>query len=280
LAAIGIVGVCVWEFITRDPIVDLPLLQNFNFAFTNIVMFAVGFILFGTTQLLPQYTQTLLGYTATQAGLVISPGGFAVMAMMPLVGYLVSHYQPKWLIAFGMFVEGCALFYMTNFDTEVSFGTLALARVIQAAGLAFLFVPINVAAYVGLPKGKSNNASALINLARNLGGSFGVSLANTMLVRRSQFHQSRLVSSSTFTNTAYHNALRNITRNLIGHGASPVIAAQRAVAQLYQGIQQQATMLSYLDVFKVLGIGAFLMIGLVVFLKRLTRGDMGHAPMH
>jgi len=280
LAVIGIVGVCVWEFMTTDPIVDLPLLKNFNFAFTNIVMFAVGFILFGTTQLLPQYTQSLLGYTATQAGLVISPGGFAVMAMMPLVGYLVSHYQPKWLIAFGMLIEGCALFFMTNFDTQVSFGTLAMARVFQAAGLAFLFVPITTAAYVGLPKGKSNNASALINLARNLGGSFGVSLSNTMLTRRSQFHQSRLVSSATFTNAAYNNALRNITRNLISQGASPVVAARRAVAQFYEVVQQQATMLSYLDVFKMLGVLSFLMIGLVVFLKRLSRQDMGHAPAH
>ena len=89
---------------------------------TNLIMFAVGFILFGTTQLLPQYTQTLLGYNATWAGLVISPGGFAVMAMMPMVGYLVTHYQPKWLIVLGMFIEGCSLFYMTRFDTQTSSG--------------------------------------------------------------------------------------------------------------------------------------------------------------
>jgi DHA2 family multidrug resistance protein len=280
LSAIGIIGLLIWEFMIPNPIVDLPLLKNFNFAFTNVVMFAVGFILFGTTQLLPQYTQTLLGYTATQAGLVISPGGFAVMAMMPVVGYLVSHYQPKWLIAFGMLVEGFALFYMTNFDTQVNFYTLALARVFQAAGLAFLFVPINVAAYVGLPKGKSSNASALINLARNLGGSFGVSLANTMLYRRSQFHQSRLLSSETFTPSAYQAALHNITRNLVSQGANPAAAARRAVAVLYDGVGRQATMLSYIDVFKALGVAAFLMIGLVIFLKRLSRQDMGQMPMH
>ena len=280
LSTTGIVGLLIWEFITPHPIVDLPLMKDFNFAFTNVVMFSVGFILFGTTQLLPQYTQTLLGYTATLAGLVISPGGFAVMAMMPVVGYLVSRHQPKWLIAFGMMIEGLALFYMTHFDTQVNFGTLALARAIQAAGLAFLFVPINVAAYIGLPKGKSNNASALINLARNLGGSFGVSLTNTMLYRRSQFHQSRLLSNETFTNTAYQAALRNITHNLIRQGANPALAARRAVAVLYDSVGRQATMLSYIDVFKALGITAFLMIGLVVFLKRLSRQEMGHMPMH
>ncbi|HEX4054888.1 MAG TPA: DHA2 family efflux MFS transporter permease subunit [Tepidisphaeraceae bacterium] len=273
LAVVGIVGAIVWEFITPTPIVDLPLFKNFNFAFNCMAMFAVGFILFGTTQLLPQYTQTLLGYTATEAGLVISPGGFAVMAMMPLVGYLVTHYQPKWLIAFGMFIEGCSLFYMTNFDTQVSFSTLAWARVFQAAGLAFLFVPINTAAYIGLPRGKTNNASALINLARNLGGSFGVSLANTMLIRRTQFHQSRLLSSSNFNSSSYHQTVNSIARTLMHRGVNPIVAADRAVAILYNSVLQQATMLSYLDVFKMLGIAAFLMIGLVVFLKKIQPGE-------
>jgi DHA2 family multidrug resistance protein len=277
MAMVGIIGAIIWELVTRDPIVDLPLLKNFNFAFTNLVMFAVGFILFSTTQLLPQYTQTLLGYDATQAGLVISPGGFAVMAMMPLVGFLLSHVQPKWLIAFGMLVEGCSLFYMTNFDTQVSFATLAWARVFQAAGLAFLFVPINTAAYNGLPKGKNNNASALINLARNLGGSFGVSLANTMLIRRSQFHQSRLLSASTFTDSAYKQTVNSIARTFVHEGVNPIVAANRAVGALYSTVQQQASMLSYIDVFKTLGVAAFCMIGLVVFLKKINQGEAAPA---
>jgi DHA2 family multidrug resistance protein len=277
LAAVGIIGAIIWEFTTRNPIVDLPLLKDFSFALNNVAMFAVGFILFGTTQLLPQYTQTLLGYDATHAGLVITPGGFAVMSMMPIVGYLVTHYQPKWLIAFGMLVEGCALFFMTNFDTQASFATVAWARIIQAAGLAFLFVPINTAAYAGIPKGKTNNASALINLARNLGGSFGVSLANTMLIRRSQFHQSRLLSSSEFTHSAYQQTVNSIARTFVRGGVNPVVAADRAVATLYQTVQQQASMLSYIDVFKTLGVAAFCMIGLVVFLKKIDLGKTAHA---
>jgi MFS transporter, DHA2 family, multidrug resistance protein len=277
LAVIGIVGCVIWEFITPNPIVDLPLYKDRNFGFTNICMFAIGFILFGTTQLLPQYTQTLLGYTATQAGLVISPGGVAVMIMMPLVGFLVGRIQPRWLITFGMFVEGLALFYMTRFDTQVSFITLATARVFQAGGLAFLWVPINTAAYSGLPPGKTNNASALINLARNLGGSIGVSLANTMLIRRSQFHQSRLLSASTFTDSSYHATVSSIAANLVRQGLNPVVAADRAVAQLYKTVQDQAQMLSYIDVFYFLGIAAFCMIGLTLFLKNIKLGGRGSA---
>jgi DHA2 family multidrug resistance protein len=147
---------------------------------------------------------------------------------------------------------------------------------LQAAGLAFLFVPINTAAYIGLPKGKSNNASALINLARNLGGSFGVSLANTMLIRRSQFHQSRLLSASTFTATSYQQTVDSIARNFVHSGVNPVVAAHRAVAALYGTVQQQASMLSYIDVFKTLGVASFCMIGLVLFLKKIHHGETAH----
>jgi DHA2 family multidrug resistance protein len=273
VATIGIIGAILWEFHTEDPIVDLPLLKRFNFAFTNIMMFSIGFILFGTTQLLPQYTQSLLGYTATQAGLVISPGGFAVMACMPLAGYLVGRVQAKWLITFGMFVEGLALIYMTNFDTQVSFRTLALARVFQASGLAFLFVPINTVAYAGLPPGKSNHASALINLSRNLGGSIGVSLANTMLFRRTQFHQSNLVSNAAAGNPIYKEALKSLTTRLMRAGLSSTAAHQHAMGVIYQDILRQATMLSYIDVFKTLAYAAFGMIGLILFLKKSKPGE-------
>jgi MFS transporter, DHA2 family, multidrug resistance protein len=279
MAVCGIIGGIIWEFITEDPIVDLPLLKNFNFGFTNFLMFALGFILFGTTQLLPQYSQSLLGYDATHAGLVISPGGFAVMMMMPLVGFLLSHIQPKWLIAFGMFIEGCVLFYMTNFDTQSSFATLTWTRVFQASGLAFLFVPINTAAYIGLPKGKTNNASALINLARNLGGSFGVSLANTMLIRRAQFHQSRILSTSEFTPSAYRQTVNSIAHTFIHHGVNPIVATNRAALSIYDTVQQQASMLSYIDVFKMMGITAFCMIGIVVFLRKIHPGE-AHQAAH
>ncbi len=277
VATIGIIGVILWEFHTDDPIVDLPLLKKFNFAFTNIMMFAIGFILFGTTQLLPQYTQSLLGYTATQAGLVISPGGFAVMACMPLAGYLVGRVQAKWLIMAGMFIEGMALIYMTNFDTQVSFSTLALARVFQASGLAFLFVPINTVAYSGLPPGKSNHASALINLSRNLGGGIGVSLANTMLFRRTQFHQSNLVANASAGNPIYLSAVKSISTRLMREGLSSTAAHQHAIGVIYANLQRQATMLSYIDVFKTLAIASFAMIGLIFFLKKQRPGEQVEA---
>ncbi len=166
---------------------------------------------------------------------------------------------------------------MTNFDTQASFATLAWARVFQATGLAFLFVPINTAAYNGLPKGKTNNASALINLARNLGGSFGVSLANTMLIRRSQFHQNRLLSGSNFNSMNYQQTTNSIAHTLTHQGLNPFVASERAAAIVYQTVLNQASMLSYIDVFKTLSIAAFCMIGLAMFLKKIPRGEPAHA---
>jgi MFS transporter, DHA2 family, multidrug resistance protein len=278
ISVIALIAAVIWEFQVDDPIVDLPLLKRFNFAFSNLMMFSLGFILFSTTQLLPQFTQSLLGYTAEQAGLVISPGGFAVMAFMPVAGFLVNRIQPKYLIAYGMTCVGFAMFYMLGFNTQVPFRTLALARIFQASGLAFLFVPINMIAYSGLPPGKSNHASALINLSRNLGGSIGVSVANTILYRRTQFHQNRLSGDFTRFSQAYQTTLHTMTHLLIQSGIPASQAASRAGSILYYNLIRQAGMLAYLDVFKVLGICAFFMVGVALSMKRVKLG--GGAAMH
>ena len=228
LSAIGIIGTIIWElFITRDPIVDLPLFKDLGFFFTCIVMFAVFFILLATTELLPQMVQQLFGYDATKAGLILMPGGLFIMALMPVVGFLVNKVQPKWLIALGLLIEAGSMYYLTHLDALVSFRTIAIARVFQAGGLAFLFVPINTIAYIGLPPGKSNNASALINAMRNLGGSVGISFVTTMLDRRSQFHQNRLVGDVSPFHLAYRRAIANAARHFIQVGASPAIATNR-----------------------------------------------------
>jgi DHA2 family multidrug resistance protein len=280
LSAVGIVGVIIWEFITRDPIVDLPLFKDFGFFFTCIVMFAVFFILLATTQLLPQMVQQLFHYDATKAGLILMPGGLFIMALMPLVGFLVNKVQPKWLIAFGLLVEAGSMFYLTNLNTVVSFRTIAIARVFQAGGLAFLFVPINTIAYIGLPPGKSNNASALINAMRNLGGSVGISFVTTMLDRRGQFHQNRLVGDVVPFKAAYREAIDHAARHFVQFGASPAAAGKQAFASVTQTLLQQAQMLSYLDVFKMLAIGALAGLPLALFLKTIRPEDRGKGEGH
>jgi DHA2 family multidrug resistance protein len=206
------------------------------------------------------------------------PGGFMVMLLMPVVGFLVRKIQPKYLIAFGFIISACALYHLAGFNTEVSFKKISLARVYQAAGVAFLFIPIQSLAYANLPPGKSNKASALINLMRNLGGSVGISVGTTLLVRRSQLHQDRLVSHLTQTSLQFQQQLHTITQRFIGHGADSVEASKRATAAIFRQVQVQAAMLSYLDIFIVLLIGCLIAAALTAFLREmdLSKGGMAH----
>ena len=270
LSAIGIIGLIVWElWFAREPVVDIPLFRDRSFLFSNLMMFSTLFILLATTQLLPQFVQQLLPYNATKAGLILMPGGLFMMALMPIVGVLVRKTQPKYLICVGFLISALALYHMCSFDTLISFKVIAVARMFQSLGFAFLFVPIQTLAYSDLPAGKSNNASALINVMRNLGGSVGISLGATLLARRSQIHQDRLVSHLTATSIAFQHGLHNLIQRFVAHGAAPNEAMKRALAVINRQVQTQSAMLSYLDTFVVLIIGSLLAAALTSLLKEV-----------
>src|SRR6201997_4585803 len=188
IAVASLIFVIFWEWHHKDPIIDLHLFRDRTFGISNLLMFMLGFALLGSTLLLPLFMQTMLGYTAQQSGLALMPGGFVIMLLLPLVGFLLSKYSPRWLLVFGLVVLSTSLFNMTRFDLQIDFRATVLARVLQAVGMAFLFVPINTAAYAFLPRDKNNAASGLMNLARNIGGSVGISVVTTMLDRRGQVH--------------------------------------------------------------------------------------------
>jgi MFS transporter, DHA2 family, multidrug resistance protein len=269
ISGISLVALVVWELTRDEPIVDLPLFGNRGFAASCLLMFALGFVLFGTTQLLPQMVQEVYGYTATLAGLVITPGGFAVMALMPVVGLLLKKVQARNLIALGLVIESLALFHMSGLSPLAAFGNVAWDRVFQAAGIAFLFVPISTVAYLGIAPGKNNSASALINLARNLGGSLGISLAQTWLARRSQFHQTTLVSHLTPMDATYRQALDRMQHIFPG-------AERMALAGVYRGVQQQASMMAFIDIYYLLGWICLALVP-IIFLLGKTRPGEAHA---
>jgi DHA2 family multidrug resistance protein len=267
-ATVALGAFIVWELRRADPIVDLRLLANRNYSAGNLLMFMLGFILLGTTVLLPLFVQTMLGYTATDAGLVISPGGFAIMLLMPVVGNLVARVDPRWLIAFGLGVTSFALFRMTSFDLDVDYATVAWARVYQSLGLAFLFIPINTIAFLGLPPEKSNNASAIINMMRNLGGSFGIAIATTLLARRQQYHQSVLIEHVTPYNSQYDQTIQAMQQAFAATTANAADALQKAQALLYATVQKQAAMLSYIDAFWFMGVIFIALVPLLFLMKR------------
>jgi len=271
-AVAALIFVIFWEWRNKDPIIDLHLFRDRTFGISNLLMFMLGFALLGSTLLLPLFSQTLLGYTAQRAGLALMPGGFAIILFLPLVGFLLSRYTPRWLLLFGLIVLAFSLFHMTGFDLEMDFRTLAEARVLQAIGMAFLFVPINTAAYAFLPRDKNNAASGLMNLARNMGGSVGISVVTTMLDRRTQVHLTDMARNLTPTNPAFLSMLRGAATAMQAHGASAAGANQRAYALIQGTVQRQATMLSYIDCFWFLGVSILLMIPAVFLIKKTKPG--------
>lgn len=276
ISAAALLWVVVWEWYQKDPIIDLHLFRERSFAAANFLMFMLGFALLGSTLLLPLYMQTLLGYTAERSGMALSPGGFTIMLAMPLVGFLLSRYSPRWLLMFGLTALSLSLFHMTNFDLNVDFKTVAMARVYQAIGMAFLFVPINTAAYANLPRDKNNAASGLMNLARNIGGSVGISFVTTMLARRSQFHQVRLSENLSAANPAFRSTLQGITGTFsgagVGGGDGLGTASQHAYAMMQGNIIRQSTMLAYIDNFWLLGTVIICLLPFVFLIKKSKPG--------
>src|SRR5436305_1978315 len=263
IAVVGSLLAVYWELTHKEPVVDLSLLKSRNFAIATFLMFMVGVILLASTVLIPQFLQLVMGYSATKAGYAISPGGFLVMCMLPLVGILLGKVEARWLIALGLVITSLALIHMTTFNTSISFRYAVLARCFQAAGLAFLFVPINTAAYAFVPRNKNNAASGLINLARNMGGSVGISIATTLLSRRAQFHQSRLTEFTSSLNPRFAEAIHSVG-NAIGPGQDP----DARYAFLMRTLQRQAETLSYIDCFWLLGIAFAFMIPLIFLMSK------------
>jgi MFS transporter, DHA2 family, multidrug resistance protein len=272
IAVASLLFVIFWEWHHKDPIIDLHLFRDRTFGISNMLMFMLGFALLGSTLLLPLFSQTMLGYTAQEAGLALMPGGFVIMLLLPLVGFLLSRYSPRWLLVFGLTVLSVSLFHMTHFDLDIDFRTVAMARVLQAVGMAFLFVPINTAAYAFLPRDKNNAASGLMNLARNIGGSVGISIVTTMLDRRTQMHLTNLSGNLSGDNPALRAAIRGAAGTLEAHGASAAGATQQAYALVQGMVERQATMLSYIDCFWFLGVAILAMIPTVFLMKKSKPG--------
>ena len=279
ISAVCLITAVFWEFHHEHPIIDLRLFRNRNFAVACMMMFMIGAAVFGGTVLIPQLLQTLMGYTAQDAGMVLSPGAFVIIALMPLVGRLVGRMDPRYMIAFGFCGASLAMFYMTAINLEMDFKTAVLMRVYQMAGMAFLWVPILTMCYVGIPKEKNNNVSGMTNLARNLGGSIGISLLTTMLSRRGQFHQTVLASHTSQFDPAFQSRVAGVTQAFANSGVDGSAARQMAYGRIYSTMQGQASMLGYIDTIQIFAILLLLMAPMAFLMTRPPRGK-GPAASH
>jgi DHA2 family multidrug resistance protein len=267
IAAFALVSVVVWEVRHKNPVVDFRLLKERNFAISTAAMFALGFVLYGTTAALPLFLQGLLGYSATQSGMVLSPGGIVVMVLMPVVGTLVSRVQPRYLIAFGLLMMGVGMWIMAGWNLQIAFGNAVRARMVQSVGMAFLFVPINAVAFNFIAKERISYATGIINLARNVGGSSGIAIVTTVLARKMQLHQNILVGHLTPTDPQFQAMLQGLASKLQAQGLDPAGAAQAAQRMIYGMVQQQSTVLAYLDIFRMMAFISIALIPLLLFMK-------------
>jgi len=268
IAAFGLIFAFFWEWNHEHPIIELRLLKSRSFLISNIAMFMLGVVLFGTTLLMPQMLQSLFGYTAEEAGMVLSPGGIAVILLLPAVGFLISKVDARYLISLGFFITSIGLFHLSRLNLDISFNQAVWARVLQASGLAFLFIPIQTVAYIGMPREKSNAISGMTNLSRNIGGSVGISLVTTLLARRAQYHQSVLSAHTSSASSAFNNMVTGTANHLTASGSSPEEATRQAYGIVANTIGRQAAMQSYLDVYYLLAVGAAILVPCVFIMKK------------
>ena len=272
VAAVSLVSFVLWEWRQEHPVVEVRLFRDRNFAVSNLMMMVLGMALYGSTVLLPLYLQVWMGYSAQDAGMALSPGGFVVILLLPIVGKLLGKVDARYLIAFGFLVTSAALLHMAHtLYPGIDFRTAVLMRIFQTCGIAFLFVPINSIVYNGVPPQKNNQVSGIVNLSRNMGGDIGIALVTTLIARRSQFHQARIVEH-VVPSGELDARLAAIALHLQQLGVGAVQSTKMASAQLYGEVIKQAQTLAYLDVLLLLSIFTAIMVPAVLLTRKVKPG--------
>ncbi|SNT31798.1 MFS transporter, DHA2 family, multidrug resistance protein [Granulicella rosea] len=287
LCVISLITLVFWELyqirVGNRPILNLTLFKRRTFSIPVILMFVLGFSLYGTTVLIPQFVQTLLGYTAQLAGQVISPGGICIMLMMPVVGFLIGRTDPRWLICFGFSILATSMIWMHQALTlESSFKYIMWLRVYQASGLAFLFIPINTISYTGVARAQNNDVAGLTNLARNIGGSVGTAFVATMLSRGSQRHEAYMIRHLTPGSPNFDNQVGMLKGFFGGHSGGNNLTGPgvyTAQAYIYNLMHRQSAMLAYLDIIAIFAVFCTCMIPLVLLIGKIKPAADGPA-MH
>ncbi|MFK4443711.1 DHA2 family multidrug resistance protein [Caballeronia udeis] len=278
LSLIGIVGAIFWLLYAKKPVVDLRVLKDRNFALGSVCMVGFAAILYGSAVLVPQLAQQQLGYTATLAGLVLSPGAMLIVAIIPVVSKLMPVIQTRFLVAFGFFLMGCALFFTHHLVPNIDFKTLTIMRSSQSIAIAFLFVPITTLAYLTLKASENADASALFTMFRNVAGSIGISLATASIVERTQANMAHLSVHMTPLNPNYNDSIQRLTHTLMDMGQTMQQAMTTATGLMYKQTISQSTILAYLDVFGAVAIFALCFVPITFFFSpvKAAGGGGGH----
>jgi MFS transporter, DHA2 family, multidrug resistance protein len=279
LAAIGLGGLILRELKARHPVIDLGVFKYRSYAVGTFLMTIVGFVLYGSTVLLPLLMQELLGYTATHAGVTNLPRGLASFLFMPIVGILTGKVDARKLLAVGLTATAGAMFAVSFFSLDVGFWNFWWPLMLQGAGLGLIFVPLTTVTNDPIPLERMGNATSVFNLMRNLGSSVGISTVETLQFRHMQAHILYLGQHVNRTSLQTQQTLNGLRQMFMLRGADPVTAERQAVGAVWGMVEQQASMLSYNDVFRFLG-GMFLIMLPLLFLMKRPRGGKGPAVAH
>lgn len=278
LAIVTLVAFVVWELRTPEPIVNLRVLTNRNFAIGTALIALVGIVLYGTIALLPLLLQTLLGYPALQSGLTVSPRGIGAVVSMLIVGRLVGRVDGRYLIMFGFGVLAIATYWLSDINLQISMSSITWPQIVSGLAMGFVFVPLTILATGTLSNEQIGNATGIFNLMRNIGGSFGIAGVTTLLARNAQVHQAMLLSHLTPYDPAFQQRLNELSSGLAAH-SDPVTATHAAYGMIYQTVLAQANLLSYLDAFRLLAFLCLLACAAPLFFAKV-RARPGAPPMH
>lgn len=280
LAFLGIFGAIGWLLIAKKPIVNLMVFKDRNFSVGCMLIAAAAGILYASAVTIPQFTQRVLPYTPLWAGLVLSPGGIAIMALIPVVNALVEVVQTRYVIALGFLILGWGLISTSVVITpDVDFRTLVIMRTLQSAGLGFLLVPINTVAFVTLPRELNNDGAALFAMFRNVSGSIGISLATAAITERTQVHQAYPSRWMTPLHQPFQTLIATYEQALQAMGRAGSAIRDDAVGRIYQLFRMQAEVLAYADIFMYAAVMALAMVPLS-FLVAPIKCGREQAPHH
>lgn len=283
LSVAALIAFVVREFTCADPIVQFRILKNRNFAIGTAITTLFGFALYGVTALVPLFLQTLLGYPAFDSGLAASPRGLGSMTAMLIVGVLVNYIDTRLLLAFGMLGFGVSALMFSHVNLGISMWTVAMPMILNGFTGGFTFVPMTTLSMGMLRKEEIGNASGIYNLMRNIGGSVGIAIVTATLVRRSQVHQNYLAANLTPSNPQVSALAAGFSAKFAAGGASSVDAHHLAWGNLYRLLQQQASLLAYMDAFRLVGYLGLACIPLILLMARarhMERADRKNQDAH
>lgn len=285
IAAIGLVLAVFWVLRQKNPVVNLQLFKIPSFSLPCIMIFFVGFALYSSAALLPMMVQMNFGYDATLAGLVLSPAGIATLLVMPIAGKLVNLVQAKYLISFGMLLTAAGMWAAGLLTPQTDYHTFVLVRILQTIGIPFLFIPASTLAFSKISPENSSNASAIVSLMRNLGGSIGIALVTNKLIHSQQIQQSYLVQHLTSADPGYRSTLAAYTQKLTGLGIPAAQAPMAAIGKIYQELMHQASILAFRDAYNFVAIIMIVLALVALFmpgnqLHKISLAAKGDAPPH